>query len=616
MIVAYKQVDKAKLLDVMYKISLVLSALVTLVIVIWLLWYSRYGIDFTDEGFYLAWISDPWLYSFSATQFGFIYHPLYELLSGNIVGLRQANILITFGLAWLTSFYLFRQTLSDPSKPQHHQHTEILVLSAAVATSSFLIFKWWLLTPNYNGLALQAMLITGLGLILAGKHSSTESVIGWVLIAVGGWLAFMAKPTTAAALAVCAAIYLPLAGKCRPRLIITSFTLLLILLASSIWIIDGSIKVFIARLSTGIESAILLGGGHSFSTLLRWDDLPLSLNEERLFKILFSFVLVAIFSLSTKNKIANIASYGATAVPALLSLGILLGIYQPEITPGIFQVLQIAAAPLGAMAAAVTIKRLTFFTAIPRPTWALIGLFAALPYAYAFGTGSNYWSIAPMAGIFWVLIGLGSLEAVTTERPTRQAVLPLVTVVQLIVALLLTIAFENPYRQPQSLRLNQQPTVFDTSESKLVLSSSFAEYFDSIKQLTQNSGFSVGTPMIDFSGQSPTTLYSIGAKLIGQPWFAGGYPGSAQFMLFALDRVPCIDIAQAWLLLEPSGPRAINPEILQHYGADIQRDYVEVGRLNTPPDARGYKGSYTQILLKPSRTVNVATKACSTQREK
>lgn len=35
------------------------SAVVSVSTLIWVLWSCRYGMDFTDEGFYLLWISNP-----------------------------------------------------------------------------------------------------------------------------------------------------------------------------------------------------------------------------------------------------------------------------------------------------------------------------------------------------------------------------------------------------------------------------------------------------------------------------------------------------------------------------------------------------------------------------
>jgi len=39
----------------------------------------------------LTWASNPFICDFSTTQFGFIYHPLYVLLGGDIATLRQAT---------------------------------------------------------------------------------------------------------------------------------------------------------------------------------------------------------------------------------------------------------------------------------------------------------------------------------------------------------------------------------------------------------------------------------------------------------------------------------------------------------------------------------------------
>lgn len=76
-----------------------LTLAATMLILGWVLKYSSYGIEFTDEGFHLVSISNPFIYDFSITQFGFVYHPLYVLLGGDIAALRQANILVTFALA-------------------------------------------------------------------------------------------------------------------------------------------------------------------------------------------------------------------------------------------------------------------------------------------------------------------------------------------------------------------------------------------------------------------------------------------------------------------------------------------------------------------------------------
>src|SRR5437016_5064779 len=69
--------------------GLAISIVASLLLLGWVMIRCRSGFDFTDEGFYLNWISDPWRFRSSVTQFGFVYYPLYKLVDGDIVLLRQ-----------------------------------------------------------------------------------------------------------------------------------------------------------------------------------------------------------------------------------------------------------------------------------------------------------------------------------------------------------------------------------------------------------------------------------------------------------------------------------------------------------------------------------------------
>ena len=73
-----------------------------------------------------------------------------------------------------------------------------IIISGIISTASLVSLTRWLPTPSYNGLALQALFVAAAGLLLADKKVYRASVAGSVLIGIGGWLAFMAKPTTAA----------------------------------------------------------------------------------------------------------------------------------------------------------------------------------------------------------------------------------------------------------------------------------------------------------------------------------------------------------------------------------------------------------------------------------
>ena len=94
-------------------LALATAVVASLALVSSVLWRSYFGYDFTDEGYYLNWISNPWIYKASVSQFGFMYHPLYRLVGGDLPLLRQCNIFIIFGLAWILCLVLLRSIAKE-----------------------------------------------------------------------------------------------------------------------------------------------------------------------------------------------------------------------------------------------------------------------------------------------------------------------------------------------------------------------------------------------------------------------------------------------------------------------------------------------------------------------
>ena len=64
-----------------YVLTIALGLVTTAAILGWMMMLARRGIDFSDEGYHLNFIANPGIYSASVTQFGFFYHPLFELVS-------------------------------------------------------------------------------------------------------------------------------------------------------------------------------------------------------------------------------------------------------------------------------------------------------------------------------------------------------------------------------------------------------------------------------------------------------------------------------------------------------------------------------------------------------
>ena len=133
----------------------------------------------------------------------------------------------------------------------------------------------------------------------------------------------------------------------------------------------------------------------------------------------------------------------------------------------------------------------------------------------------------------------------------------------------------------------------------MLLGPNYAAYFQDLQQISNDAGFTAGTPIIDLTGTSAASLFAMRAKAIGQPWLIGGYPGSEALAVLSLRKVPCRDIKAAWLLAEPEGPRRLPDGVLKQLNLDIDRDYVAVGQTWTPAKSSGYDNPRLQVLMKP-----------------
>ena len=591
------------------------SAVVSVSTLIWILWACRYGIDWTDEGYHLVWISNPFIYPVSHTQFGFVYHPLYEWVDGNIATLRQANVLIFFGLAWILTSTFFK-TIPCPH-PIPRWHGTVITAGFAVLTFTYFRHWVWLPTPSYNSLALQSLMIAATGLLLMERDGARESLAGCLLLGIGGWLAFMAKPTTAIALGCCSVFYLLAVGKFTARFLFLPMAVAAISFVGGAWSIDGSVTGFIKRLEEGIEQFWLLKSGHGLAEVLRYDTLSFYGNGPA---ALTASVAVFFFTAFLLRSRTNVVMYCGTMLSALFpffSLAIIFGFLHVNLARdlglGERQGLLLWAIPF--TAAFIGLSSRTFSGAfdVSRAQWARAFIFLALPAAYSFGANTNYWLKSIGAGIFWVLAGLVLVVPAMNHPRFKSVLLSLALASQMMTVLLVHYAMDHPYRQPQPLRENNTPVEVGKAGSTLILAESFERYLSEAMDLAKRGAFSRGTPMIDLTGRSPGLLYALGAKSIGQAWLVAGYPGSHEFAADALKRVACEELSVAWLLTEPGTDTAISSDVLSGFGADLSSDYEVIGTLTRAETPIANEGGFpydTQYLLKPIRSAETMTAAC------
>jgi hypothetical protein len=416
----------------------------------------------------------------------------------------------------------------------------------------------------------------------------------------------MAKPTSAAALGVCSGFYLLLADKLRARFLAISLGTVVALLILSALTIDGSILAFIDRLKDGIEAGKTLGGGHTISQLLGLD----SFNLSRKAKILLVVGTVIITSAAYLSQAKNYISAFISISFGLIGLAIMCGFIQKAFNAGYSQNLLIVVVSFAAILAGGAVYRYKGFLQITLAQKGLVLTFLAFPFAYAFGTNNNYLYQGTSAAIFWIFAGLVMLGTIVSGSKFSTLLLTIGLVAQLVTVALIQSGIEAPYRQPQPLYDNDYMLEIGKPGATLMLSNEFGHYIAEVDGTAEKAGFKKGVPMIDLTGQSPGMLYALDANNIGQAWIIGGYPGSDALAEAMLKKTTCQELATAWLLAEPKGPRKISSAIITSFGANLATDFELVGTFKTAIGTGDSKVSRVQQLLKPIRPVDTAIAAC------
>jgi hypothetical protein len=356
----------------------------TILILFFTFKFSAYGIDFTDEGYYLNWISNPFLYKVSLSQFGYIYHPLYNLVDGNIAWLRRLNFLITFALA-CTLVYL---VINNLVKFEKINKVIQFILSSGIAISSFTYV--YIQTPSYNHLTFQALLITSIGIASIDVTKFNKNVLSYIIIGIGGWLTFMAKPSSAVGLAIIVIMYIILSKQFQLRLLLIAAITSFILFIISAHIMDGSITAYVERYLLSIELLTSMQGGHGINKIFLIDSLNLSNKITTsiffIFAISVCFIWLALKNYKVNNFIYIISCFLILVVIATLAVADInwspnYGYYQPYLVFGI------GYACLFISIIFILKKQIKIYD-IP---WGLFFLFLILPYIFALGTNNNYW---------------------------------------------------------------------------------------------------------------------------------------------------------------------------------------------------------------------------------
>lgn len=556
-------------------------------------WLATRGFDRTDEGFYLNSIAHPNDDRSTILLFGYAYHPLYVLVAGDVVLLRWVGMLMSVVavglLAWVS---MKTPALVGDDVPNVSVRIAVAV---GLGATALLTISQMPLSPSYNSLALQGVAFASTCLILTVTHPGRSGSFGPVGLGVGLWLTFMGKPTTAALLAVLVVgvtVVVPGAWRRRLWTVIVS-----LLLACTVTLVTAGMSPFelVDVMSRGLATSIALGG---HDQIIRLDPFPPRGAGFRivgaLAAVTASIVLLMTHRARSTKPVNSwwFRTLGAASVLCTFALtaglawraasnnGVRAVVTSSDTTATLF-VLSGCAIAVTWLASAQRLQSSWHdglgsrpAPGVARSRRALLSVLMLLPPAYAIGTNTNLWTATGRATCFWLLVLC--LVMLRSHSSLRRfglwATGPLVGSL-IIVNLLLASTANAPYRYAP-LQLASATTVVGDGQVDLT-----PEDHAMVADLHAAGGqlhITGKTRILDLTGDSPGSIFLLGARPAAQAWVIGGYPGSeaAARLAIASDRCSVMD---ALLLVAEGTPRSISPDVLSEMGRTLA-DYRAVGR--------------------------------------
>lgn len=601
------------------KVAVLTVGIAGMALVGWVGFWMKNGFDITDESFYLLWIQDPGNYSVAGSQFGSVYQSLYYLLGQDVISLRRVNLVITITLATVLSALTLQQAFRDrkESNTQTLSSKLIWVLSFAIASTSTSVYFLWLTTPSYNILTFQGLIVVAIGWTMATRNLNPKSLAGWILLSAGGWLVFLAKPTSALLVAFVSLVVLTASRKFALKPVLISIGAGLVLALGTALAVSGSISAFISRIADGATATDLMGGHGSdelVSTLVNkfWFGLQSPLPVLLIAIVVATATYVGIRYARIQVPLATVSVLVATSVFLILllnpttltplpvlSAAAFLGLLVGTICGSLFSLVQPNRDEGDRVGQTIQLSLESVIVAA-----ALI----FLPFCYFIGT--NNVPLAAMAGAsyFWVL-SAAVFVALKIYNLRGIAIVSLVVVTgQCLTALALNQAFVNPYRSEATIAESNIPVSLPSSGSTVQMNRHNARYFSELKDLADNYEFKLGDSLIELTGHTPGAALAIGGKPVGSPWLLGGYTGSTDSVEFLFSKTLCNSIGTPWVITAPNSSRAIPTSTLEVLGIDFPSSYIRVGEVTAN------KSTGIQFLWRPTKTPNEMLKNCEQSR--
>ena len=525
----------------------------------------------------------PFLNKSSYSQFGFLLHPLYVFVGGDLIILRLAGVILLTTAATVFFSSLFHLPAVSSALPEKNH----LFLVVAGSSAVLLEYLSWIPTPNYNLLNIFGMLLALAGWFQIIRLTEVGGLDGWrrpvalATCALGFAITFLVKPPTAATLSVVVTLLTLAFGRRALLHVLVAGFLSCLLVVLVLLAIDGDLSAVITRYRKGLYQSELSQSNHDLAHMLSNSfDLPLGYRHWISLSLMAALGPVVSIALSLDRW-----PPARTLVCALvLAIQFVLFHHLLASSQENFGVAHWAIGLLTLTGIATTWLFARWRTPSDGADWRYVAVVLAViiaPLAFAFGTNNPIWWQAAHAGIFWTS-AIALFAVLAAPRTMRLPWLHFTIAASACLAVQSVLAaINNPYRITGPL-WQQTEWISSANKERAVKGDPVtALYIRTLLHGAGIAGFQVGTPIIDMTGTAPTTLYLLGAEPSGSAWLSGGYPGSRDLALHLLSETPADKLRASWILTAPKGHRALPLDVLQGIGLQFPNAYEEVVRART-----------------------------------
>ena len=463
------------------------------------------GVDLTDEIFYLIWTHNPEAYPLTYQPFGYLLHPLFTLVGGNLEHYRLAGFGIAAGAGALLG-------LSLAHRPDARAN---FALHGALAAMT--IFFPWIITPSYNMAAnVGAMLIIA-GLLLLAKGRPGRTWAGTIAAASGLCCACFAKPPL---FAIGIVLILAFGVSRRParRAIPFAASLLLAAVLISLFLAPPRMIALVRRI---VMSQHVLALPNQVLAL------PVKIAQD--FLAVPPLLVGAMVAAACGFALRRFGWFRWAAWGAIgLSLLYVASVAGDALDGAIPDFIGLAVITLSAGYAGLLQDQ-------PGVRLWPIALLLVAPFAVALGTFNNQWAQLNFSMAF-PLLALFALASADNVR-WRSVVGYAFAIVGPVLVMLLAAFF--PYSLPASIFEQQIPIEPPLARGTIRVDEETAAFLQAAHGLAQ------GALLIDLSGTGPGIAVALGARAPVLPWLN---PATPTWPDVVWSRLSATEREQAWFV--------------------------------------------------------------------